>query len=90
MKLKQEPTKEKILAALAFADNELVSDADYETIFDGVCRSNPIAYVCLAILAAAHRQGETVKCSEAWHGVDADKFVDDLRIGELDLTKEKI
>lgn len=28
--------------------------------------------------------------SKAWHGVDADKFVDDLRIGELDLTKEKI
>lgn len=55
MKLKQEPTKEKILAALAFADNELVSDADYETIFDGVCRSHPIAYVCLAILAAAYR-----------------------------------
>ena len=25
----------------------------------------------------------------AWHGVDADKFVDDLRSGELNLTKEK-
>lgn len=90
MKLKQEPTKEKILAALAFADNESVGDADYETIFDGVCRSHPIAYVCLAILAAAHRKEETMKCSEAWHGVDADKFVNDLRSGELDLTKEKI
>ena len=97
MKLKQEPTKEKILAALAFADNESVGDADYETIFDGVCRSNPIAYVCLAILASAyrkdqmHKQDEQImKCSEAWHGVDADKFVDDLRSGELDLTKEKI
>ena len=24
---------------------------------------------------------------KAWHGVDADKFVDDLRSGELDLAK---
>ena len=82
MQLKHEPTKEKILAALAFAHDECVSDADYETIFDGVCESNPIAYVCLAILGAAYRQ-----CPSAWHGVDADKFVEDLRSGELNLTK---
>jgi len=86
MKLKHEPTKEKILAALAFAHDECVSDDDYATIFDGVCESNPIAYVCLAILAAAYRQQE-IKCSSEWHGVDADKFVEDLRSGELDLTK---
>ena len=28
--------------------------------------------------------------SKAWHGVDADKFVEDLRSGELDLTNREI
>lgn len=28
--------------------------------------------------------------SKAWHGVDPDKFVDDLRSGELDLTTKEL